>query len=83
VNGFIQSVQANFYNSTLILTISDDWYGFPEAEQNQLIADIFQRSKEVDFSHLEIIDSKKKLIARSPVVGTEMIILKRVNNISS
>jgi|GEM_PF-500332 hypothetical protein len=79
VNEFIQSVQVNFYNSTLTLTISDDWYTFKEIEQNQLLADIFQRSKEVDFSHLEIIDRKKRLIARSPVVGEKMIIFKREN----
>jgi hypothetical protein len=79
VNEFIQSVEVNFYNSTLTLTISDDWYTFKAIEQNQLLADIFQRSKEVDFSHLEIIDSKKRLIARSPVVGEKMIIFKREN----
>lgn len=73
----INSVQADFASSTLTLKISDDWYSLEHPQQNKLAAEILERSKELDFSHLEITDSKNKLIARNPVVGNEMIIIKR------
>ena len=73
----IESVQADFASSTLTLKISDDWYSLQQSRQNKLAADILERSKELDFTHLEITDSKNKLIARNPVVGNEMIIFKR------
>lgn len=77
LSNLINSVQADFASSTLTLKISDDWYSLKKAQQNKLAADILERSKELDFIHLEITDSKNKLIARNPVIGNEMIIFKR------
>ncbi|HIK05693.1 MAG TPA: hypothetical protein IGS40_13435 [Trichormus sp. M33_DOE_039] len=76
-SGIIESIQANFRNSSLTVQIKDDWYNLPESQQNQLAADILQRSQELDFAHLEIIDSQARLVARNPVVGTKMIIFQR------
>lgn len=73
----IQSVQVDFASSTLTLKISDDWYSLQKSRQDKLAAEILERSKELDFTHLEITDSENKLIARNPVVGDEMIIFKR------
>ena len=75
--GLIKSIQANFGTSNLTVKISDDWYTLKESQQNKLAADILQRSKQMDFSHLEITDSQNRLVARNPVVGTEMVIFKR------
>ncbi|AUT01640.1 hypothetical protein CLI64_15295 [Nostoc sp. CENA543] len=77
VSGIIESIQANFRSSSLTVKIKDDWYNLPESQQNQLAADILQRSQELDFAHLEIIDSQERLVARNPVIGTEMIIFQR------
>ncbi|MFN6464391.1 MAG: hypothetical protein RMZ41_021610 [Nostoc sp. DedVER02] len=76
-SGLIKSIQANFRTSNLTVKISDDWYALKESQQDNLAAEILQRSQELDFTHLEIIDSQDKLIARNPVVGTEMVIFKR------
>ncbi|MCV3213890.1 hypothetical protein OGM63_10255 [Plectonema radiosum NIES-515] len=76
-SSLIKSIQANFSTSNLTVTISDDWYTLKESQQDKLAADIFQRTKELDFSHLEITDSQDKLVARNPVVGTDMVIFKR------
>ncbi len=75
--GLVKSIQANFRNSSLIVIINDDWYTLKKSQQDKLAADIFQRSQELDFSHLEIFDSQNKLVARNPVVGNEMIIFQR------
>ncbi|MEA5622461.1 hypothetical protein [Nostoc sp. UHCC 0251] len=76
-SGLIKSIQANFRTSNLTVKISDDWYTLQESQQDKLAAEILQRSQELDFTHLEIMDSQDRLIARNPVVGTEMVIFKR------
>ncbi|MHC0063069.1 hypothetical protein ACWATR_09095 [Nostoc sp. UIC 10890] len=76
-SGLIKSIEANFRTSNLTVKISDDWYTLQESQQDKLAAEILQRSQELDFTHLEIIDSQKRLIARNPVVGTEIVIFKR------
>ncbi|MEW6495142.1 MAG: hypothetical protein AB1589_21880 [Cyanobacteriota bacterium] len=76
-NGLIQSVEANFLSSRLIVRVSDGWYTLKESQQNKLADEILRRSRELDFSKLEITDLKEMLLARSPVVGSNMVILKR------
>ncbi len=76
-SGLVKSIQANFLTSSLDIKISDDWYTLTESEQNKLAAEILQRSQELDFTHLEITDSQNRLVARNPVVGTEMVIFRR------
>ncbi|MBD2681666.1 MULTISPECIES: hypothetical protein [Nostoc] len=76
-SGLIKSIQANFRTSNLTVTINDDWYTLPESQQDRLAAEILQRSQQLDFTHLEIIDSQNRLVARNPVVGNEMVIFKR------
>lgn len=76
-SSIVKSIQANFRTSSLTVKINDDWYTLKESEQNQIASQILQRSQELDFSHLEIVDSQDKLIARNPVIGNEMIILQR------
>jgi len=77
VSGIIQSIQANFLSSNITVIVSNDWYELDKKQQDKLAAEILQRSQELDFTHLEITDLQSKLLARNPVVGTEMIILKR------
>ncbi|MGF1672413.1 MAG: hypothetical protein ACFCUV_01865 [Rivularia sp. (in: cyanobacteria)] len=76
-SGIIQSIQANFLDSNLTIKLSNDWYSLQKKQQDKLAAEIWQRSQKLDFTHLEITDLESKLLARNPVIGTEMIILKR------
>jgi hypothetical protein len=76
-SGLIQSIQANFRTSNLTVKISNDWYTLKESQQNKLADEILQRSQELDFTHLEIVDAQDKLIARNPVVGNQIIIFQR------
>lgn len=78
-SGLIQSVEANFLQSRLIVKVSNEWYSLPESEQNALADEILSRSGQLDFSKLEMTDLDGELLARSPVVGTNMVILKRRN----
>ena len=76
-NGLIQSIQANFEGSSLTLKLGNDWYNLKQKEQDSLAARMLERSRELDFTHLEITDTQGKLLARSPVVGNDMVIFKR------
>lgn len=75
--GLVKSVQANFGNSILTVKVAEDWYKLSEIEQNQLANKMWKQANSLDFSKLEIANMQGKLIARSPVVGSEMIILER------
>jgi len=75
--GLIQSVAANFQGSQLVLQVSEDWYSLSASQQDQLAAEMLQRSRDLDFSSLKIVDEAGRRLARSPVVGREMVILKR------
>ncbi len=76
-NGLIQSIQANFQGNRLIVTVSDDWYELDEHDQDQLASEIWRRSQDLELSKLEITNSDGSLLARSPVVGSQIVIWQR------
>lgn len=76
-NGLIRSIQANFQAGVLTLKISDDWYNFDAAKQDNLAADMWDRAQQLNFGKLEISDSQDRLLARSAVIGSNMVILQR------
>lgn len=73
----VKFIKAYFKSSLLVVTISDEWYNLPESKQNKLAADLLKQAKELDFSKLELVSIEGEMIARSPVIGSNMIILKR------
>lgn len=75
--GLVKSVQANFTSSLLTVSIAEDWYKLSEDEQNRIANQMWQEANSLDFSKLEIANLEGKLIARSPVVGAEMVVLER------
>jgi hypothetical protein len=75
--GLIQSIQVNFPNSLLIVKVADDWYQVGDGEQDKLVNQMFQQTHKLEFQKLEITNSQGKIIARSPVIGGQMIILER------
>lgn len=76
-DGLIKSIEANFGDSRLMVKVGDGWYALKESGQNKLADEVLSRANELDFSKLEIVDLKGTLLARSPVVGPNMVILKR------
>ncbi|NEQ26071.1 MAG: hypothetical protein F6K28_44895, partial [Microcoleus sp. SIO2G3] len=76
-NGLIQSIQANFRSSRLTVKVEEAWYDLSQSRQDQLAAEMLDRARSLDFNRLEITDPQGAIVARSPVVGSEMIILRR------
>ncbi|NDJ18156.1 hypothetical protein [Myxacorys almedinensis] len=77
-SALVQRVQPNFRRSRLRVGVSDRWYQLSPAQQNQLGDELLARSQDFDFTTLELTDANGALIARSPVVGSSLIILKRL-----
>ncbi|MEA5533277.1 hypothetical protein [Crocosphaera sp. XPORK-15E] len=75
--GLIGTIEANFVASRLIVTLGEQWYELPPKRQDTLANAILKRSQTLDFRKLEMIDDQGTLLARSPVVGDQIIILQR------
>ncbi|WP_293337722.1 hypothetical protein [Microcoleus sp. CAWBG58] len=75
--GLVKSVDADFSIGLLTVKVAQDWYKLSDVEQNQLARQMWKEANSLDFSKLQIANLEGKLIARSPVVGSEMIILER------
>ncbi|NEP01467.1 MAG: hypothetical protein F6K58_22980 [Symploca sp. SIO2E9] len=75
--GLIKSINANFLASILAVQVGNGWYQLPESQQDKLADGMLSRSRELDFSKLEITDIEGILVARTPVVGSHMVILRR------
>ncbi|WP_107670034.1 hypothetical protein [Cyanothece sp. BG0011] len=73
----IGKIEANFLGSRLTVTLGDKWYDLSTKEQDNLADTILEKTQSLDFRKLEMLDSQRNLIARSPVVGNNIIILKR------
>ncbi|MGK7897655.1 MAG: hypothetical protein AB4372_29580 [Xenococcus sp. (in: cyanobacteria)] len=73
----ILSIEPNMANNILFVRIADDWYQLESTKQDEIVADLFARSQELEFRKLEIKDQNDNLVARSPVVGQNMIIFRR------
>ncbi len=73
----IGKIEANFLGSRLTVTVGDKWYSLSTTEQDNLADTILEKTRSLDFRKLEMLDSQRNLIARSPVVGNNIIILKR------
>ncbi len=75
--GLIDSIEANFAENYLIVVLGDDWYQLRVARQNDVAKGIWQKAQNLDFQKLDLRDKDGQLVARSPVVGQQMIILLR------
>ncbi len=76
-SGLIQAIKPNFGSSRLSVLVGNGWYGLERSQQDKLGDDLLKRAQELDFSRLEITDAQGNLLARSPVVGSTMVILTR------
>jgi hypothetical protein len=71
------SVQTSFKRGRLIVALSDDWYQLAPNQQTQLVNDLQTRSRSLNFKKLLVADAENHLIARTPVTGEGVIILRQ------
>ncbi len=70
------SVQSNFKRGRLIVALNDGWYQLSPIQQTQLVTDLQNRARSLNFKKLLVADAENHLIARSPVTGDQVIILR-------
>jgi len=73
----VDSVEADLVNNRLTLVLNGDWYRLSEYDQTQLAQALMAQSEDLAFQDLQFQTTAGDLIARSPVVGHNMVILQR------
>jgi hypothetical protein len=73
----IDRVRVNSNKERLMVQMGDGWYALDSSQQDQLANDLWKRSLKLKFSQLELADAAGKQLARSPVVGSKMVVLRR------
>mgnify|MGYP001063602192 CR=1 FL=1 len=76
-NRFVTRISANFEADLLRVEITPQWYDLDGKKRSKLANGLWSKAQRLDFSHVEIVDQQGVLVARSPVVGNDVIILRR------
>ena len=76
-DNIVQTLQVDLAHDRLIVRLAPVWYTLDDTRQNEIVDRMWTQAKENNFSKLELQDTEGKSLARSPVVGREMIILQR------
>lgn len=79
--GMLQSTAADFPAKHLTVKLNAGWYNLDHAQQDKLASAIFRQTQQLDFSQLKVTDLEGTVLARSPVVGSGIVILKRLNSL--
>jgi len=77
IRGLVTAVEPQIDRSRIKVRVSEDWYRFSAEQQDQFANDLWKRSQLLDLIRLEITDAQGTLLARNPIVGELMVILKR------
>jgi hypothetical protein len=75
--GLLVSLQANFTTQQLTAKLAPGWYDLAPAQQDRLAQTLFNQAQRLSFRQLELLNDRGEPIARSPVIGQQMVILQR------
>ena len=73
----VESIEPDFERDIVKVTLADRWYQLLEERQNKIATEMLKKSRQLEFRKLQIVDSQNNLLARNPVVGKDVIILRR------
>jgi hypothetical protein len=76
-NDLVTLIEPNFEDNIVTITVADNWYNMEFSKQDRITDEILKKSRQLEFNKLKIIDSQNNLVARSPVVGKNIVILRR------
>ncbi len=81
--GLIQSVEVSLPTNTLGVNLAEVWYGLLASQQNEIAQDIYQQARGLNLSTLQLRDPDGVVVARNPVVGNTMVVLRRLRSAES
>ncbi|MBD2113578.1 MULTISPECIES: hypothetical protein [Cyanophyceae] len=81
--GLIQSVEVNLPENTLGVNVAEAWYGLLTSQQNDVAQDIYAQAQGLKFGTLQLRDPEGVVVARNPVVGPNMVILRRLRSVDA
>jgi hypothetical protein len=79
--GLVQSVEVNLPGNTLGVNVAEAWYGLLGDQQNEIAQDIYAQAQGLKFGTLQLRDPDGVVVARNPVVGPNMVILRRLRSV--
>jgi hypothetical protein len=73
--GFIRQLQLAPEQQLARVVVGNQWYALAPEQQQQAAQNLWQQVVTYGTPRLEVVDSQQQLVARSPVVGGEAIVL--------
>lgn len=73
----IQAARFNFAAHRLTLMVAETWNLLPPEQREQLSNEWLQRAHKLSFQNLEVQNTKGETLARSPVVGSKMVMFSQ------
>lgn len=73
----LAKIEPNFVTDRLTLEIAENWQELNENKREEIANKWLQDSRKLSFKKLEIIDKEGALIARSPLIGKNIVILQK------
>ncbi|PSP18630.1 MAG: hypothetical protein BRC58_03240 [Cyanobacteria bacterium QS_8_64_29] len=73
----VQAIRPDLASSTVTVTLADRWYELEPQRQDRLANKLQRRAQALDFSWVRAVDAEGRLLARSPNLGSDMLVLAR------
>lgn len=69
-------ILVDFRENSITIALTDDWQNLKANEKNKLARELFEKAKSLDLYKFSLRDSRGNVLARSAVVGDDVIIIK-------
>ncbi len=76
-DNIVRTIQADFETNTLRITVGDAWYLLREGLQDRLGMEVLDLAQLLDFKKMVVEDLAGNFVARNPVVGDRLVIVRR------
>ncbi|ACA98952.1 MULTISPECIES: hypothetical protein [Cyanophyceae] len=76
-DNIVRTIQADFDTNTLRITVGDAWYLLREGLQDRLGMEVLELAQLLDFKKMVVEDLAGNFVARNPVVGDRLVIVRR------
>jgi hypothetical protein len=76
-DGLVNSVKTANEDRQLKVALGSGWDSLSGADQQEVAQKLWGRSQKLDFKKIELFNGNNTLVARSPVVGTKVIMLQK------